>query len=148
MCGGDDHLAWKHPVSSEACRGLCTAGGGLFVVIVLVQCPGLSGIEGALTSLSWRMDTQQSRHVVLEDTPSNIVTPPILPVQMPAMQTLHDQATVIPPIVTPVTIIEDSRSRMDRLERRIGQMRDPDEMISWDDPDDVPMATCNRFQDA
>ena len=21
MCGGDDHLAWKHPVSSETCRG-------------------------------------------------------------------------------------------------------------------------------
>ncbi|KAL6334524.1 hypothetical protein AAG906_018016 [Vitis piasezkii] len=27
MCGGDDHLAWKHPVSSEVCRGLHTAGG-------------------------------------------------------------------------------------------------------------------------
>ena len=30
---------------------------------------------------------------------------------------------------------------MDRLEQRIRQMRDPDEMISWDDPDDVPVAT-------
>ncbi|RVW25745.1 hypothetical protein CK203_110123 [Vitis vinifera] len=27
MCGGDDHLAWKRPVSLEACRGLRTAGG-------------------------------------------------------------------------------------------------------------------------
>ena len=27
MCGGDDHLAWKHLVSLEACRGLRTAGG-------------------------------------------------------------------------------------------------------------------------
>ena len=27
MCGGDDHLAWKRPVSSEACRGLRTVGG-------------------------------------------------------------------------------------------------------------------------
>ena len=27
MCGGDDHLAWKHPISLEACRGLRTAGG-------------------------------------------------------------------------------------------------------------------------
>ena len=35
------------------------------------------------------MDTQQSRHVVLEDTPSDIVTLPVLPVQMPATQTLH-----------------------------------------------------------
>ncbi|RVW30009.1 hypothetical protein CK203_089837 [Vitis vinifera] len=31
MCGGDDHLAWKHPVSLEACRGLRTAGGHLTV---------------------------------------------------------------------------------------------------------------------
>ncbi|RVW94106.1 hypothetical protein CK203_038261 [Vitis vinifera] len=82
MCGGDDHLAWKRPVSLEACRGLRTAGGtpslhvgaseglqslygytldlifplfslqlrvlgdrSLFVVPVLVQCPGLSGRE-------------------------------------------------------------------------------------------------------
>ncbi|XP_034672482.1 uncharacterized protein LOC117904067 [Vitis riparia] len=87
------------------------------------------------------MDTQQSRRVVLEDTPSDIVTPPVIPVQMPATQPSHDQATIIPPIVTPVTIIEDPHSRMDRLERRIGQMRDPDEMISLDDPDDVPVAT-------
>ena len=66
------------------------------------------------------MDTQQSRHVVLEETPSDIVTPPVIPIQMPTTQTLHtishDQATVIPPMVTPVTIIEDPRSRMDRLE--------------------------------
>ena len=87
------------------------------------------------------MDSQPGRHVVLEDTPSDLVTPPVLPVQMPATQTLHDQTTVIPPIVTPVTIIEDPRSRMDRLERRIGQMRDPDEMIPWDELDDVPVAT-------
>ncbi|KAL6325530.1 hypothetical protein AAG906_023375 [Vitis piasezkii] len=26
MCGGDDHLAWKRPVSLEACRGLRTIG--------------------------------------------------------------------------------------------------------------------------
>ncbi|KAL6316705.1 hypothetical protein AAG906_019636 [Vitis piasezkii] len=53
---------------------------------------------------------------------------------MPIAQTLHtisrDHAAVIPPIVTPVTIIEDPRSCMDRLEQRIRQMRDPDEMIS------------------
>ena len=27
MCGGDDHLAWKHLVFLEACRGLYTVGG-------------------------------------------------------------------------------------------------------------------------
>ncbi|XP_010644038.1 uncharacterized protein LOC104877469 [Vitis vinifera] len=91
------------------------------------------------------MDCQPSRHVVLEDMPSDLVTPPVLPVQMPATQTLptvsHDHAVVIPPMVTPVTVIEDPHSRMDRLEQRIRRMRDPDEMISWDDPGDVPVAT-------
>ncbi|KAL6312904.1 hypothetical protein AAG906_016033 [Vitis piasezkii] len=29
MCGGDDHLAWKRPVSLEACKGLRTAGGSI-----------------------------------------------------------------------------------------------------------------------
>ncbi|RVW37737.1 hypothetical protein CK203_094967 [Vitis vinifera] len=43
-----------------------------------------------------------------------------------------------PPMVTPVTVIEDPHSRMDRLEQRIRRMRDLDEMISWDDPGDVP----------
>ena len=27
MCGVDDHLAWKRPVSLETCRRLCTTGG-------------------------------------------------------------------------------------------------------------------------
>ena len=70
---------------------------------------------------------------MLEDMPFDIVTPPVLPVQMPATQTLHtishDRAAVIPPIVTPVTVIEDHHSRMDRLEQQIRQMRDRDEMI-------------------
>ncbi|RVW35607.1 hypothetical protein CK203_108067 [Vitis vinifera] len=35
MCGGDDHLAWKHPVPLEACRGLRTAGGAALVTIAI-----------------------------------------------------------------------------------------------------------------
>ncbi|RVW17758.1 hypothetical protein CK203_071828 [Vitis vinifera] len=64
---------------------------------------------------------------------------------MPATQTLptasRDRAAVVPPIVTPVTIVGDPRSHMDRLEQRIRRMRDLDEMILWDDPGDVPVAT-------
>ena len=60
---------------------------------------------------------------MLEDTPSDIVMPPVIPVQMPATQTLHtishDQVVVISPIVTQVTVIEDPRSRIERLEQRI-----------------------------
>ena len=91
------------------------------------------------------MDTQQSKHVVLEDTPYDLVPPPPLPIQMLAAQTLHtisqDQAVVIPPIVIPVIVIKDPCSRIDRLEQRIRRMRDPDETISQDDTDDMSMAT-------
>ncbi|RVW22347.1 hypothetical protein CK203_108743 [Vitis vinifera] len=38
MCGGDDHLAWKHPVSLEACRGLRTAGGTLGAYLEYTTC--------------------------------------------------------------------------------------------------------------
>ena len=71
---------------------------------------------------------------MLEDTPSNLVPSPIPPVQMLVAQTLHiishDQVAAIPPIVTPVTVIEDPYSRMDRHEQRIRQMRELDETIS------------------
>ena len=82
---------------------------------------------------------------MLKDTPSDLVPPPVLLVQMPAAQTLHtishDQAAVVSPIVTLVTVIEDPHSRMDRLEQRIKRMRDPDETISWDDTDDILVDT-------
>ena len=65
------------------------------------------------------MDTQQSRHVVPEDIPYDLVPPPPPHVQMSATQTLHtishDQVVVVPPIVTSVAIIGDPRSRMRRL---------------------------------
>ena len=64
---------------------------------------------------------------------------------MPATQTLHtishDQVAVVSPIVTLVTVIKDPHSRMDKLEQRIRRMRDPNETISWNDTDDMPMAT-------
>ncbi|KAL6319148.1 hypothetical protein AAG906_011232 [Vitis piasezkii] len=64
---------------------------------------------------------------------------------MPAIKTLHtishDQVVVISPIVTQVTVIEDPRSRIERLEQRIRWKRDLDETISWDDNDDMLVAT-------
>ncbi|RVW41416.1 hypothetical protein CK203_115788 [Vitis vinifera] len=102
----------------------------------------LHGSVPSLRSVQRVAYCQRSKHVVLEGTPSDLAPPPV---QIPVAQTLHtisrDQAAVIPPIVTPVTIIEDPCSRMDRLEQRIRQMSDPNEMISWDDLDDVLVAT-------
>ncbi|KAL6326004.1 hypothetical protein AAG906_038496 [Vitis piasezkii] len=36
MCGGDDHLAWKRPISSKACRGLRSCGGIGFSFLVWI----------------------------------------------------------------------------------------------------------------
>ncbi|RVW31076.1 hypothetical protein CK203_093174 [Vitis vinifera] len=42
MCGGDDHLAWKHPVSLETCRGLRTIEGLLYSVVdFLLKLPDI-----------------------------------------------------------------------------------------------------------
>ncbi|RVW28175.1 hypothetical protein CK203_116878 [Vitis vinifera] len=125
MCGGDDHLAWKRPVSSEECRGLRTAGGTPFLHVGASE--GLQSLFSYSSDPVFPLFSLQLR--VLRDRPSLGSVPWV------------EWDKGIPPIVTPVTIVEDPRSRMDRLERRIGQMRDPDEMISWDDPDDVSVAT-------
>ena len=54
-----------------------------------------------------------------EDIPYDLVPPPPPHVQMSATQTLHtishDQVAVVPLIVTSVTILEDLRSHMRRL---------------------------------
>ncbi|RVW84834.1 hypothetical protein CK203_048607 [Vitis vinifera] len=66
MCGGDDHLAWKRPVSSEACRGLRTAGGYLvlhalqdWLFILSVDLSSWVKVEGKLVRFSKRSDMDQ-----------------------------------------------------------------------------------------
>ncbi|RVX12633.1 hypothetical protein CK203_011531 [Vitis vinifera] len=65
MCGGDDHLAWKRPVSSEACRGLRTAGGydhfcwGYFKVHPYPFRATLTLVEGRLVRVSDTPDMDQ-----------------------------------------------------------------------------------------
>ncbi|RVW61970.1 hypothetical protein CK203_065105 [Vitis vinifera] len=62
MCGGDDHLAWKHPVSLEACRGLRTAGG--------LDSPSWTRVRGRLT----RVSDQPDQGVDQRDMDSQVVT--------------------------------------------------------------------------
>ncbi|RVW66457.1 hypothetical protein CK203_065188 [Vitis vinifera] len=54
MCGGDDHLAWKHSVSLEACRGLRTAGGSISVPNL--DSPSWIRVRGRLTRASDQLD--------------------------------------------------------------------------------------------
>ncbi|RVW61812.1 hypothetical protein CK203_065641 [Vitis vinifera] len=62
MCGGDDHLAWKHPVSLEACRGLRTTGG--------LDSPSWTRVRGRLT----RVSDQPDQRVDQRDMDSQVVT--------------------------------------------------------------------------
>ncbi|RVW74395.1 hypothetical protein CK203_058148 [Vitis vinifera] len=54
MCGGDDHLAWKHAISLEACRGLHTAGGSIFMLNL--DSPSWTRVRGKLTKASDQPD--------------------------------------------------------------------------------------------
>ncbi|KAL6349653.1 hypothetical protein AAG906_041060 [Vitis piasezkii] len=73
MCGSDDHLAWKRPVSSEECRGLRIAGGisSMFsscipylmfhalqdwFFILSVDLPSWVRVDGSLVCFSKRSD--------------------------------------------------------------------------------------------
>ncbi|RVW44807.1 hypothetical protein CK203_112480 [Vitis vinifera] len=66
MCGGDNHLAWKRPISSEACRGLCTTRGYLVLhalqdwfFIFSVDLSSWVRVEGRLVRFSERSDMDQ-----------------------------------------------------------------------------------------
>ncbi|RVW67563.1 hypothetical protein CK203_062341 [Vitis vinifera] len=118
MCGGDDHLAWKHPVSLEACRGLRTAGGSIFWCPVWIRLRGLE-LEAGGYSRPWPEDRRQ---------------------QAPPQDGAQYDSTAPPPLhsVTPIQASEDAHARMDRLEQRMRQMRVSDGDISWDDFDGAP----------
>ncbi|RVW73218.1 Gag-Pol polyprotein [Vitis vinifera] len=119
MCGGDDHLAWKHPVSLEACRGLRTVGG---------------------------IDGQQAQQVpVQEDTQFDTTVPPPLRTVSQHHRlylSLHSQTEVAPPpAIVPTPISEDPHARMDKLEQKLRQMRTSEGAITWEDFDGAPVAS-------
>ncbi|KAL6322421.1 hypothetical protein AAG906_007975 [Vitis piasezkii] len=123
MCGGDDHFAWKRPISSEACRGLRTdrcflnldlpswvrverrlvrfleiSDMNQQVVTVDQFTTAMVSIQEALASLRQKIGSQQSRPPVFQDeTPHDSLPPPPPP---PVL-------TVAPPAVVQTTIIDD-----------------------------------------
>ena len=65
--------------------------------------------------------------------------PPPSPVQLTAFHVslvLHSQAQVtMPPIVVPISVIDDTLAGMDRLEQHFRHMRVSNGVTSWDDVD-------------
>ncbi|KAL6318459.1 hypothetical protein AAG906_041226 [Vitis piasezkii] len=102
MCEDDDHLAWKCPISSEACRELCTIGRLIrasdqldqrsdqrymnpHIVIIDQFVAAMASIQEAIASLGQRIDGYQTE-----------VAPP--------------------PVTMPTLTSKDPHARMDRLE--------------------------------
>ncbi|RVW42229.1 hypothetical protein CK203_096566 [Vitis vinifera] len=109
MCGGDDHLVWKRPISLEACRRLRIAGGSLFsawftfldlsrgrlvqfsersgidqqVVTVDQFMAAMAFIQEALASLRQEIGSQQSRPPVVQDVTLHDSLPPPPPPTIP-----------------------------------------------------------------
>ncbi|RVW94168.1 hypothetical protein CK203_038189 [Vitis vinifera] len=68
MCGSDDHLAWKHSVSLEACKGLRTTRGSIFVPNL--DWPSWTRVKGRLTKAS----DQPDQRVDKRNMDSQVVT--------------------------------------------------------------------------
>ncbi|RVW63937.1 hypothetical protein CK203_056776 [Vitis vinifera] len=120
MCGGNDHLAWKHPSPWRRAE--------------VAYCRR-------------RIDGQQAQQVpIQEDTQFDTTVPPPPPHSQPAPQTvpftLHSQTKVTPPpAIVPTPISEDPHARMDRLEQKLRHMRTLEGAITWEDFDGAPVAS-------
>ncbi|RVW77160.1 hypothetical protein CK203_054284 [Vitis vinifera] len=139
MCGGDDHLAWKHPVSLEACRGLRTTGGDEYQIeyiwaLLLRTCQlipteshsyrtlsSVSIFVGGFTltdldSLLWirvevTVDQFAAAMASIQEAIANLGQ------RIDGQQT--QQTEVAPfPITLPIPTSEDPHTRMDKLEQR------------------------------
>ncbi|RVW38029.1 hypothetical protein CK203_027711 [Vitis vinifera] len=111
MCGGDDHLTWKCPVSLKACRGLRTTG----------------GVDNRLFCIIDQIDMDPQTIIVDQFTTT-----------MASVQEVIDSLNQKPD--TQTTISKNVHARMDRLEQQIKQIRMLDSSVAWDDSDGIPVA--------
>ncbi|KAL6316681.1 hypothetical protein AAG906_019597 [Vitis piasezkii] len=137
MCGGDDHLAWKRPVSLEACRGLRITGGipslhvgaseglqSLFGHSLDSLFPLLVSIEGSLVCFFERSDMDQRVVTVDQFTTAmtsiqeaSAVSTEIKQMPRAPPYLLHGHSEVASPVVVQTTILEDTHACMDRIEQ-------------------------------
>ncbi|RVW23217.1 hypothetical protein CK203_100448 [Vitis vinifera] len=148
MCGGDDHLAWKHPVSWRRAEG-CVPPEGEFIVTSL-DSPLWIRVGGRLTRVSDQLDQRSDQG----DMDSQIVTVDQFAAAMASIQEAiaslgqridgqQAQQTEVapPPAIVPTPISEDPHARMDKLEQKLRQMRTSEGAITWEDFDGAPVAS-------
>ncbi|RVW69186.1 hypothetical protein CK203_059579 [Vitis vinifera] len=143
MCGGDDHLAWKRPVSSEVCRGLRTIGGILphmwvhmrafraSLVTVWIQC-FLFGFQ--LRVFRDRADSHQSSDssVEMSDELASIFA--YIRSSWQGQRKFFHLGLHI----AFHSICQIIEAKVERLESRTRQIRLQDRGLTWDDRDGIP----------
>ncbi|RVX23835.1 hypothetical protein CK203_000366 [Vitis vinifera] len=158
MCGGDDHLAWKRPISSEACRGLRTVGGAeeeYFQDQDFYSQSGYSFVDQSRGQISSgfrytrygsEIGGQQVRPPAGQDETPYDSHPPPPPPPVPSVHQaspyiLHGHSEIAPPVVTQAVVVDDTHARMDRIEQCMRQMRVSDGSVVWDDFGGMPVAS-------
>ncbi|RVW21923.1 hypothetical protein CK203_101083 [Vitis vinifera] len=156
MCGGDDHLAWKCPVSSEACRGLRTVGGApsytwvhlstfrASIVIAWISILFLlSPVESAQRSdrtfvlhldiPSWdRIEEETFRIGFYSQSGYSFVDKSRGQISLGFREDRYGSAG---------PVIDDAHARLDRIQQRIRQLRVSDGFAVWDDLEGMLVAS-------
>ncbi|RVW81595.1 hypothetical protein CK203_049447 [Vitis vinifera] len=122
---GDDHLAWKRPVSLEACRGLHAVGG----MIASTRDP----LKSTHIHLS-HLDLVGSDFVHSLDTPSWVR------VEGRLVRYSERQGLLHPLLSGPLSLMT-RMPRMDHIEQRVRQLRVSDGYAIWDDLEGMPVAS-------
>ncbi|KAL6340154.1 hypothetical protein AAG906_040590 [Vitis piasezkii] len=139
MCGGNDHLAWKHSISFEACRGLRLLGGHILIpffvlsqdrtFVLHLDIPSWDRVEEETFRIEFCSQPGYTFLVARDDAQYDPIVPPPPPPSQSAPQampfTLHSQTGVAPPPITvPTPTSEDPHANMDRLEQGLRYLLD------------------------
>ena len=133
------------------------------VVTIDQFATAMASIQEVITSLSQRMDGQQAKQVLVQESvrydptiqsllpssqtdPQDTQIPPLSPlgqtVPLPTPFTLQSQTEVAPlPTMVVVPTSEDAHACMDKLEQRMRQMRISNGGMVWDDFNGLPVVS-------
>ncbi|RVW64304.1 hypothetical protein CK203_052311 [Vitis vinifera] len=169
MCGGDDHLAWKCPVSSEACRGLHTAGGSIDTFDL--GSASWIRVRGRLIRVSDQSDqSDMDSQVVTVDqfaaamasiqeaitslgqsmdgqqaqqvpVQESVQYDPTIPPPLPPSQIAPQDTQMPPPPPLGQTVPQPTPFTLQSQTEKVRQMRVSDGGIGWDDFDGLPVAS-------
>ncbi|RVW99136.1 hypothetical protein CK203_018963 [Vitis vinifera] len=162
MCGGDDHLAWKHPVSLRRAEG-CVPPVSLDPIKIFTptrwcicgpsELPW-SQLDSVIPSLVSFWCNQMRFAVAMASIQEAIASLGQMidgqqAQQVPVQEDIQFDTTAPPPPPhMPTPISEDPHARMDKLKQKLRQMRTSEGAITWEDFDGAHGQSTGQVQDA